>query len=160
MAADPIADALARLVTALQGGLQVTERSGVASDIYVPFQNSVTGTTAFTCWTPSAGRRYVLRGFHMVAIVREVLVTPGTIGAHALFFQDGTGATPVCPIGVYPNDAPQDTVIRSGDAPPVDLGTGIRGSVIDSPLKIATGNDIGAGSIRFTGVVWGTEVPG
>lgn len=153
---DPVADALGRLVVAIQAGLQMTTRSGIAANTFQAFQNNVTGTTAFTVWTPSTGKRYVLRGWSCIAVVKTVLVT-GAGAAHTLFFKDGTGAFPVAPICPYVSNAAVDTILRA-DPAPVLLDSGIAGSVVDSPLTIATGNDIGTGVIRFTGVVWGVEI--
>lgn len=141
--------------------VQMTTRSASASDIFYPFQGSVTGTTPFDVWVPASTKRYILRGFQCVAIVKVVLVT-GASNAHALYFKDsaspGAGGT-ICAIGPYATNAAVDTVIRSGDAPQMEFGPGIPGSALGTKLQIASGNDIGSGVIRFTGVVWGVEVP-
>lgn len=156
MADDQLAKSLSDLVTVIKAGLSMTTQSRFASNTFQPFQTSVTGTTAATIWTPLQGKRYVLRGFSCVAVVKEVLVT-GATSANALFFKDGTGATIVTTICPYASNAAADTILRA-DCAPVLLDSGIPGSVVDSPLTIATGNSIGTGVIRFTGVVWGVEI--
>jgi hypothetical protein len=157
--ADPTTDALIQLTKVFQN-LQVTSHRGARSnDFFKGFQGSISGTTPFDVWTPSPNR-YVLRGFSIAAIVRELLVTPGTIGAFQMAFIDSGSSTIVAPIGSYVNDSAQDAFITGPNGVPftLDLQEGVRGSVLGSKLQITTGNDIGGGSIRFTGVVWGSEV--
>ena len=149
--------ALSDLTLAVRGGLQMTTRSASASDIYQPFiGDSITGTTAVTIWTPSTGRRFVLRGFAITAIVKTTLVAanPGT-----LYFHDSSSTTAViCPVGSFATLAAQDTVLTGSNGPfTIDLGTGVRGTAVDTTLKLAPSLSIGAGEIRYCGVVWGVE---
>ena len=149
--------ALSDLTLAVRGGLQMTIRSGTASDIYQPFIGAaITGTTAVTIWTPSTGKRFVLRGFAITAIVRDVLAAakPGT-----LYFHDSSSSTTViCPVGSFGATDAAGTIL-TGTAGPftIDLGSGVRGTAVDTTLKLAASLDIGSGVIRYSGVVWGTE---
>jgi len=149
--------ALSDLTLAVRGGLQMTTRSASASDIYQPFIGAaITGTTAATIWTPSTGRRFVLRGFAITAIVRDVLAAakPGT-----LYFHDSSSAsTVICPVGSFGATDAAGTIL-TGTAGPftIDLGSGVRGTAIDTTLKLAASLDIVGGVIRYCGVVWGTE---
>jgi hypothetical protein len=148
---------LSAVELALKGVLEMTVRSATASDIYQPFIGAaIAGTTAVTIWTPNAGRRFVLRGFAITAIVRDVLVAakPGT-----LYFHDSSSSTTViAPVGSFDATAAAGTII-TGSAGPfmLDLGSGVRGKAVDTTLKLAASLDIGAGVIRYCGAVWGVE---
>jgi len=152
--------ALSELTRSIAGGLQVSTRSADRSnDVFIGIQGSVTGTVAATVWTPATGKSYLLRGFSISAIVRTVL--PAGTSAHALFLHDSLSAMQiVAPVGMYPDVAALSTYVTGNGGAPftLDLRDGVRGSGVGTTLKLATGNDIGAGIIRFTGVLWGTEV--
>lgn len=154
---DTIVDALNRLAGVLAGQVQVTMlEGGTGRNVYQSFQSSITGTNTATVWTPQTGRRYVLRGFAITAVVRTVLASAS---AHALYFQDsGTGTPTVAPIGAYGATDAIGTILTGSSGPFVcQLHEGVRGSAVDTVLRVAAGNDIGSGVIRFTGVVWGVE---
>jgi hypothetical protein len=151
--------ALSDLTLAVRGGLQMTQRSATASDIYQPFiNNSITGTTAATIWTPSAGRRFVLRGFAITAIVQTVLAAanPGT-----LYFHDSSSGTQVvAPVASFDATAAAGTILTGSAGPFVlNLGSGVRGTAVGNSLKLAASLDIVGGVIRYAGVVWGVEEP-
>lgn len=151
--------ALSDLTLAVRGGLQMTTRSATASDIYQPFIGAaITGTTAATIWTPSTGRRFVLRGFAITAIVRDVLAAakPGT-----LYFHDSSSSSVViCPVGSFDATAAAGTILTGSAGPFVlNLGSGVRGTAVGNSLKLAASLDIVGGVIRYAGVVWGVEEP-
>jgi hypothetical protein len=157
---DPVADALNRLTAVLQGQLQVTTLDGARGrNVFVPFQGAIGnsgggGSTTVTIWTPESGKRYVLRGFAITAVVRTLLAAAS---AHALYFHDSSSTTAIiAPIGSY---GPTDAVgtILTGTAGPLvcNLHEGVRGTAVGTSLKLTSGNDLSTGIIRFTGVVWG-----
>lgn len=171
--ADPdLIRALSDLTLAVRGGLQMTTRSGDrSSDQFVAFQGAIGnggggGSTTAVVWTPSAGTRYVLKGFAITAIVRTTLAATSN---HALYFYDSSGTSiVVAPIASYVATqvaaaaaATDLSPILTGANGPlqVDLCEGVKGSAINTTLNITTGNDIGTGIIRYTGVLWGSEEP-
>lgn len=153
---------LADIATTVAGGLQVTMRSGDrSSDMFVPFESSITGTGTFDVWTPGTGRRYVLRGF-AISAVNNVALLPGAAATGRFRFVDSNTTNCVAPVAVYGStgsaSAAIDFALTGTNGPVVvDLREGIRGSVVDAKLQLDCSNDIGAGVIRFNGLVWGTE---
>ena len=149
--------ALSDVTLAVRGGLQMTTRSGTASEIYQPFIGAaINGTTAATIWTPSTGKRFVLRGFAITAIVRDTLVAakPGT-----LYFHDSSSSSVViCPVGSFGATDAAGTIL-TGTAGPftIVLRRAVPATATDTTLKLAASLDIGTGTIRYCGVVWGTE---
>lgn len=149
--------ALSDLTLAVRGGLQVTRRDADSSSIYQGFVGSaITGTTAATIWTPNTGRRFVLRGFAITAVVRDILAAakPGL-----LYFHDSSSSTQViAPVAAFDATAAVGTILTGSSGPFVlDLGSGVRGSAVDTTLKLAASLDIVGGVIRYAGVVWGVE---
>lgn len=155
---DPVADAINRLANTLAGQVQVTTLPGATGrNIFQGFVGSaITGTTAATIWTPNTGKRFVLRGFSITAIVRDVLAAakPGT-----LYFHDSSSSTQViAPCGAFDATAAAGTIITGANGPyTLNLHEGVRGSAVDTTLKLAASLDIGSGVIRYCGVVWGIE---
>lgn len=155
---DPVADALARLVAIVQGGIQMTQRSAISNDIYRTFQDTgtITGTARLTVWDPGATKRFVLRGGIITAIVSTILAAAdeGT-----LFFNDSTGGFTVSPIGAFAAAAAAGTIITGGNGPfSFDLKDGYAGSAVGAVLKIKSSIDLTTGVIAVCGVLWGTEV--
>lgn len=156
---DPVADAINRLAGTLAGQVQVTTTPGATGrNIFQGFiGDSITGTTAVVVWTPSKGKRFVLRGFSITAIVKTVLAA-ANVGT--LYFHDSSGASVVvAPCGAFAATAAAGTIITGSDSGPltVNLHEGVRGSAVDTTLKLAASLDIGSGVIRYCGVVWGIE---
>ena len=79
---------------------------------------------------------------------------PGT-----LYFHDSSSSTTViCPVGSFGATDAAGTILTGSAGPfTIDLGTGVRGTAIDTTLKLAASLDIGSGRIRYCGVVWGVE---
>ncbi len=155
-----IADALDRLVGALTGSVNVSALDiGSARTHFIPFESSITGTGVFDVWVP-VGRRYVLRGYAISAVVNVALLPGATASGRFRFVDSGT-TNCVAPVAVYGSTGSASSAIdvsMTGSQPlVVNLHEGIRGSVIGSKLQLDCSNDIGAGVIRFCGLVWGIE---
>lgn len=161
--ADPeLIRALSDLTLVIRGGLLTTTRDANDSNTYIPFKDEITGTGTFDVWTP-VGTRYVLRGYAITAVVKDALAPGATAPGHLYFVDSGT-TNAVAPVASYgatgSTTAAQDYVLTGANGPVVMyLGAGIPGSAVGSKLQLDCSNNINAGTIRFSGVVWGTEVP-
>lgn len=150
-------DGVRDLVRLFSTPLVVTTFDSTTSrEVFLGFSgNDVIGTTKATLWTPSTGRRFVLRGFSITAVVQTVLAAsdPST-----LRLTDSGNTTTVAPVGSYDATAAAGTIITGSAGPlTVNLHEGVRGSVVGSTLQLTASNDIGTGRIRYAGVVWGIE---
>jgi hypothetical protein len=159
---DPVADALNRLAAILAGNVRVTTlEGGTGRNIFQGFiGDAITGTTAVVVWTPNPGKRYRLRGFSITAIVKTVLAA-ANVGV--LYFHDSSNAQyVVAPCGSFAATEAAGTIITGSDCGSltVNLHEGVRGSAVDTTLKLGASLDIGAGAIRYCGVVWGVEEDG
>ena len=154
-----VVEALTRLATVLQSQIQVTTLDGArgSTEFKSFIGDSISGTTSVVVWTPNTGRRFRLRGFAITAIVKTTLVSanPGV-----LYFFDSSSATQViAPVGSFAKNATQNTIIAGSaeGSMVVDLQEGVRGTAVNTTLKLGASLDIGAGEIRYCGVTWGVE---
>ncbi len=138
------------------------------SSVYNGFSGSLTSTTALTVWTPSTGKRFLLKGYAITGIV-----SPDVLAASAgvlIYLADGGNSNAVvAPVATIHKTAAADvTAFTAGNSGTsatgtpvvVNLGSGRRGSATGSSgtLKLTTDITIGSGDIKVVGVVWGREV--
>lgn len=153
---DPIADALNRLAATLAGQVQVTKTDPRRdASVYRTGSGNISGTGTLSVWDPSTGRSYLLKGFVVTAVVNDTLAVSGGEAGLLYFYDDDDSDRLVAPIGAFDGDAVIGTSINR-DVP--DLGSGIRGSVAGSDLKIKFGKDVTSGNIDVGWCVWGDEV--
>ena len=123
--------------------------------VYRAINGTITGTTALTVWDPPVGTTFVLKGYLVDAIVDTAVAA--TAGPVACYFADSADTNRVvAPIGTFLDNAAEGVAL-SRDVP--EMSSGRRGSSATANLVITTNATIGAGVIRFAGVVWGDEVP-
>lgn len=94
--------------------------------------NTVTITTAQTLWTPTAGKKFRLMGYHL-----GLAVAAGNV-----LLKDGAGGTI---IGVVP-------LGLALGGPAISLGNGILSAVANNVLEV-----IGPATAVLGGIVWGRE---
>jgi hypothetical protein len=124
------------------------------------FAATFTTTGNVAAWTPTTGKKFVLKGFAINAVVTTALAGTGT----SLHLVDGTavgtnGVNIVWPLAAFSATQAAGSVLRQ---PTVSIQPykpgGFVGSTVSQALRIVANADISTGVIAVSGVVWGDEV--
>ena len=124
------------------------------SNVFRPFYSAsaITGTSQLTVWDPAVGKKFVLKGFSITAVVRTTLAAanPKILG----FFDNATSAY-VCDAGIsFFGTAPIGTWFTASR----DLAEGIPSAAADNNLILGVPGDLTTGVIEVMGCVWGEEI--
>jgi len=134
------------------------------------FSTAVTGTDTDAILTPTTGKKFVLKGFQIHAIVTTVLAGTGT----ALFLCDMASGDSsfaigdaMWPIAGFAADAAAGSVVRN-DVEPVfipvkDYRSGVRAlgkisAAANNQIKISPNASLSTGVIQVSGVLYYDEV--
>ena len=124
------------------------------------FSGTFTTTGNVVAWTPATGKKFVLKGFAIQAVVTTTLAGTGT----AIYLNDGTaigtsGVNIVWPLAAFAANQAANSVLRQPTTSIVPYKPGgFVGSTAGQALRIVADASITTGVIAVSGVVWGDEV--
>lgn len=124
------------------------------SNVFTPFELSatITGSTLADIWTPASGKKFVLKGFEVTAIVRTAFAAANPC---VLMFYDDSTAAPACSAGMA---FEATAVVGTWYATARVLREGKTSETADNVLKLGFSASISTGVLSVAGVVWGEEV--
>ena len=124
--------------------------------VFKSFAGVVSGTGGLTVWTPASGKKFVVKGFAIGAVVATTLT--GTATQLHLVDDSYAAANILWPLASYSATAAAGTVLRSPTPTVLPFKpNGFVGSAINRVVKIVC--DAAAGqNISVSGVIWGDEV--
>lgn len=130
--------------------------ANLEASVIKTFTGTVSTTTALTAWTPATGKKFVLKGFAINAVVGVVL--NGT--ATSLWLVDSTVSTLIWPLASFSAVQAANSVLRQPTTSTLPYKSGgFVSAAANNALKVVGDATVGTtGTILVSGVVWGDEV--
>lgn len=130
--------------------------ANLEASVVKTFTGSVATNTPLGIWTPATGKKFVLKGFAINAVVGVVL--NGT--ATSLWLVDNTVSTLIFPLAAFSATQAANSVLRQ---PTVSIlpykSGGFVSAAANNALKVVGDATVGTtGTILVSGIVWGDEV--
>jgi hypothetical protein len=120
-----------------------------ASDITKSFEANITSvSTTVALWTPATDKRFVLKGWRVVALTTGDVATASPFVLH---FEDGT--SDICPIFGFEQAPPNGVVLQDRD----EIPCGWVSAAINQVLNLTTTTALTNGTLFVTGILWGEE---
>lgn len=125
------------------------------SDVFKPLAvpTTITGTDLATVWDPASGKKFVLKGFSITAVVVTVL---NAAAPRALRFWDDSTSDPFLDLQmVFEKTAPEGVWYTTRV---VELGDPRPSGAADRVLKAGFSGTIDTGVVSLAGAAWGVEL--
>jgi hypothetical protein len=134
--------------------------ANLEASVVKTFSGTFTTTGNVAVWTPATGKKFVLKGFAINAVVTTVLAGTGT----SIHLVDGTsvgasGVNIVWPLAAFSATQAAGSVLRQPTVSIVPYKSGgFVGTTAGQALRIVADASISTGVIAVSGIVWGDEV--
>jgi hypothetical protein len=139
-------------VTAPDGIFERELWSNVTKPFYAA--TTITSTTLLSVWTPTSGKKFVLKGFELTAVVR---VAMAAANPKILGWWDDSISSPICSAGMaFDVGAPIGTFFSTPGV--VWLREGISSGAVNRVLKLGVSGDLMGGTIEVMGCAYGEEL--
>jgi len=130
--------------------------ANLEASVFKPFVGNVSGTGGLTIWTPATGKKFVVKGFAISAVVSALL--SGTGVALHLVDDSYAAANILWPLASFSATAAAGTVLRSPTPTTLPYKpNGFVSSAANRVVKIVADASTGS-NIAVSGVIWGDEV--
>lgn len=131
-------------------------QANLEASVVKTFTGSVATTVGVTAWTPATGKKFVLKGFAINAVVGVVL--NGT--ATSLWLVDSTVSTLIYPLAAFSATQAANSVLRAPTTTVLpNKSGGFVSAAANNALKLVGDATVGTtGTIVVSGIVWGDEV--
>ncbi len=120
----------------------------LSSNVYKGVSGEITGTGTLTLWNPAASKRFILKGWHIVGIVKTTLAA-----SNPVIFSLYDNTSLIAPLFGMEATAPVSVQFESSQ----NIGDGYLSANTVNNLVLKPNATIGGGVMFIEALVWGEE---